>query len=61
MSAASEPLIWDPAEQLPRDDLRALQLERLRSTFGLDLASLDDVGSLPFTTKSALRGRIPMA
>ena len=59
MSAASEPVIWDPAEQLPRDDLRALQLERLRSTFGLDLVSLDDAGSLPFTTKSALREAYP--
>ena len=59
MSGGSESLIWDPAEQLPRDDLRALQLERLRSTFGLDLASLDDVGALPFTTKSALREAYP--
>ena len=59
MSAASEPLIWDPAEQLPREALRALQLERLRSTFGLELASLDDVASLPFATKSELREAYP--
>src|SRR4249920_1574421 len=59
MSAASEPLIWDPAEQLPREALHALQLERLRSTFGLELASLDDVASLPFATKSRLREAYP--
>src|SRR6266498_2655816 len=35
MSAGSEPLIWDPVEQLPRDELRALQLSRLQITFGL--------------------------
>ena len=30
-SAPSEPLaIWDPVESLPREQLRALQLERLR-------------------------------
>jgi phenylacetate-CoA ligase len=55
----SEPLIWDPAEQLPRNDLRALQLERLRSTFGLEIGSLDEVAGLPFTTKSALREAYP--
>jgi phenylacetate-CoA ligase len=35
-SAASE--IWDPAESLPREQLRALQLERLQSTVGRVLA-----------------------
>jgi phenylacetate-CoA ligase len=28
------PVIWDPAETLPRDQLTALQLDRLRSTVG---------------------------
>ncbi|MGE5274832.1 MAG: phenylacetate--CoA ligase family protein [Verrucomicrobiota bacterium] len=59
MSAASEALIWDPTEQLPRAELRALQLERLRSTFGVELGSLDDVASLPFATKSDLREAYP--
>jgi phenylacetate-CoA ligase len=59
VSAASETLIWDPAEQLPRDELRALQLDRLRSTFALELASVDDVTSLPFATKSDLREAYP--
>ena len=49
MSAASEPAIWSPAEQLPRDELRALQLARLRATFGLELDSLDGLADLPFT------------
>ncbi len=59
MSAASEPVIWNPAEQLPRDELRALQLSRLRATFRLDLDSLDQVPELPFTDKSALREAFP--
>jgi len=59
VSEASEPLIWDPVEQLQREELRALQLERLRSTFGLELASLEDVGSLPFATKPDLRQAYP--
>ena len=33
-SAASEPAIWDAAEQLPRAELRELQRTRLRATFG---------------------------
>ncbi|HEY2603843.1 MAG TPA: phenylacetate--CoA ligase [Thermoleophilaceae bacterium] len=60
--AASERLIWDSAEQLPREELRELQLERLRSTFNYsneDLPSLDHVRSLPFTIKSALREAYP--
>jgi phenylacetate-CoA ligase len=32
MSATSERAIWDPIESVPRERLRALQLERLRST-----------------------------
>lgn len=52
-------MIWDPVEQLPREELRALQLSRLRTTFGLDLGSLDDVAHLPFATKSALRDAYP--
>jgi phenylacetate-CoA ligase len=61
-NAASEPLIWDPAEQLPRESLRELQLERLRSTFNYsdeELPSLEHVQSLPFTVKSALREAYP--
>jgi phenylacetate-CoA ligase len=59
MSGASEPLIRDAAEQLPRDKLRALQLERLRSTFGLEIGSPDDIAALPFATKSDLREAYP--
>ena len=59
MSAASEPVIWDPVEQLPREELQALQLERLHSTFGIEVGSLDEVASLPFATKSDLRDAYP--
>jgi phenylacetate-CoA ligase len=59
MSAAPEALIWDPVEQLSREELRTLQLERLRSTFGIELDSLDAIASLPFATKSALREAYP--
>jgi phenylacetate-coenzyme A ligase PaaK-like adenylate-forming protein len=31
---ASEPRIWDRVETAPRDQLQALQLERLRATVG---------------------------
>ena len=31
------------SEQLPRDDLRALQLDRLRATFDLQIDSLEDI------------------
>jgi phenylacetate-CoA ligase len=61
-SAASDPVIWDPAERLPREELRDLQLGRLRSTFGLgagELPSLEQVASLPFTVKSTLRDAYP--
>jgi phenylacetate-CoA ligase len=64
MSASSEPVpgspvIWDAAEQLPRAELRALQLERLRTAFGVELESLDGLGELPFTDKRLLRGAYP--
>ena len=52
-------MIWSPAEQLPRTELQALQLERLRATFGLELDSLDQVAGLPFTDKSRLRESYP--
>ncbi len=52
-------MIWNPAEQLPRPELRALQLERLRATFGLELDSLDRLAELPFTDKSSLREAYP--
>jgi phenylacetate-CoA ligase len=55
-SAASEPVIWDPAERLPRSDMRALQGERLRSLFGVEL---DSLAEQPFTSKSALREAYP--
>jgi phenylacetate-CoA ligase len=58
-SANSETLIWDPAEQLPREELHELQLARLRATFGLELDSLDQVAELPFVDKSALRDAYP--
>ncbi len=47
------------SEQLPRDDLRELQLGRLRATFGLQIESLDDIAELPFTFKSQLREAYP--
>ena len=59
IGATHEPVIRDPVEQLPREQLRALQLERLRETFGVAVGSLEDVGSLPFTAKSALREAYP--
>jgi len=52
-------VIWSPAEQLPRAELRALQLERLGSTFGLEIDSLDGLSGLPFTSKSTLRDAYP--
>jgi phenylacetate-CoA ligase len=48
MSAASE--------RLPRDELLALQDERLRATFGVTLDTLTDQ---PFVEKSALRAAYP--
>ena len=39
MSATSERAIWDPVESVPRERLRALQLERLRTTVARVVAS----------------------
>ena len=47
------------SEQLPRDDLRAFQLGRLRATFDLQIDSLDDLAELPFSYKSQLREAYP--
>src|SRR5512133_2470411 len=51
MSATSERAVWDAVETLPRPELRALQLERLRATVGrvldgqpLGTARLRDAG-----------------
>ena len=49
-------MIWSPAEQLPRAELRELQRARLHATFGADLDGLAD---LPFTTKAELRDAYP--
>ena len=56
---SSQPRVWNPVELLPREQLRELQLSRLRSTFQLDLDSLDQVAELPFTDKSQLREAYP--
>ncbi len=60
---ASEQAIWDPVETLDREQLRALQLERLRATaarLGLEeIGSLDELGGLPFSTKADLRDAYP--
>ena len=58
-NAASDPAIWSPEEQLPRAELRELQLKRLRATFGIELDSLEQVAELPFTDKSHLRDAYP--
>jgi phenylacetate-CoA ligase len=55
-SAASDPVIWSPAEQLPRPELRELQRARLRASFGVELDSLTD---LPFCGKAELREAYP--
>ena len=52
-------MIWSPAERLPREELRALQLARLRAAFELDVDSLERVAELPFTDKSRLRDAFP--
>jgi len=52
-------VIWSPAERLPREELRALQLSRLRATFDLDLDSLEQLAELPFIDKSRLRDAFP--
>ncbi len=52
-------MIWSPAEQLPRGELRALQLERVQATFGVELDSFEQLAGLPFTDKSSLRDAYP--
>jgi phenylacetate-CoA ligase len=66
MSARFERAIWDPVEQLPRERLRELQLERLRETVDRvqplgapALRSVEDVRELPFSWKSDLRDNYP--
>ena len=54
-SATSE--IWDSVETLPREELGALQRERLRAI--ARVRGLDDGASLPFTTKEDLRAAYP--
>src|SRR3954452_7401047 len=63
----------DAIENAPRTELEALQLERLRETVARllgagrsagvespeEIASLDDLGGLPFTVKSDLRDNYP--
>ncbi len=69
--------ILDEEETMPREQLRELQLRRLRNIVdyarervpffakklagvnGADIKSLDDLGSLPFTTKQDLRDGYP--
>ena len=55
-SAASEPVIWSPAEQLPRQELRELQRARLRATFDVEL---DSLAHLPFSGKADLHDAYP--
>jgi phenylacetate-CoA ligase len=52
-------VIWSPAEQLPRAELRALQLERLRAAFGVSIEALEELPELPFSDKSTLRDAYP--
>ena len=52
-------MIWSRAERLPRAELRRLQLERLRTTFDVELDSLERLADLPFTDKSTLRDAYP--
>jgi phenylacetate-CoA ligase len=57
-------VIRDPIEAASRDELATVQLERLRGAVarrGLDadVRSLDDLRSLPFTTKADLRAAYP--
>jgi len=49
-------VIWSPAEQLPRPELRELQRARLRATFGVELDLLADA---PFCGKAQLRDAYP--
>jgi phenylacetate-CoA ligase len=57
--------LHDPIEAAPRERLADLQLARLRDTvhrrgIDADVGSLDDLRSLPFTTKADLRARYPL-
>jgi len=56
MSAASEPVIWSPAEQLSRAELLELQRARLRATFDVEL---DSLAHQPFSGKADLRDAYP--
>ncbi|HZC14624.1 MAG TPA: phenylacetate--CoA ligase [Thermoleophilaceae bacterium] len=79
-AAAPEEAIWDPLETAAREELRALQLERLQATVAqvaehqapmrhrlaeagigaaADIASLDDLGRIPFSEKADLRDNYP--
>jgi phenylacetate-CoA ligase len=49
-------VIWSPAEQLPRAELRELQRARLRASFGVEL---DSLAHLPFSGKADLRDAYP--
>jgi len=49
-------VIWSPAEQLPRPELRELQRARLRASFGVELDSLAEA---PFCGKAELRAAYP--
>ena len=49
-------MIWSPAEQLPRPELRELQRSRLRASFGVELDSLAEA---PFCGKAELRDAYP--
>ncbi len=77
MKKPSDAYIFDPNETLPKGELKALQLERLKQAIGRakklpfyqktlkgiepeDIKSLDDIRSLPFTTKQDLRDGYPM-
>jgi phenylacetate-CoA ligase len=56
-------VIYSAIEAASRDERAALQLERLRTTAarrGLEVSSLDDLQSLPFTTKDDLRASYPL-
>jgi phenylacetate-CoA ligase len=52
-------VIWSQTEQLPRSQLHALQLDRLRATFGIELNSLEELATLPFSGKALLREAYP--
>ena len=49
-------MIWSPAEQLPRPELRELQRARLQAGFGVEL---DSLAELPFCGKAELREAYP--